>query len=94
MEGAQSTQTEPANEEITTLDQVLPPGRCRVVSVSATGSFRRRLLALGFIPGTPIESVRVAPLGDPVEYRIKGYYISLRKEDARSVSVVREESQP
>ena len=76
--------------EITTLDQVLPPETCRVVSVTATGSFRRRLLALGFIPGTPIESVRVAPLGDPVEYKIKGYYISLRKEDARFITVTRE----
>ena len=78
--------------EVTTLDLILPPGTCQVVMVTATGSFRRRLLALGFIPGTLIEAIRVAPLGDPVEYKIKGYFISLRKEDARFISVVRKEA--
>jgi ferrous iron transport protein A len=51
---------------------------------------RQRLLALGFIPGASIVAVRAAPLGDPVEYRIKGYNISLRKEDARMVLVTTE----
>jgi ferrous iron transport protein A len=74
-------------DSVTTLDLVLPPGTCRVVQVSATVQVRRRLLALGFVPGALIESVRAAPLGDPVEYRIKGYCISLRKEDARAISV-------
>jgi ferrous iron transport protein A len=55
--------------------------------VSANGPVRRRLLALGFVPGVLIESVRAAPLGDPVEYRIKGYCISLRKEDAEAITV-------
>jgi ferrous iron transport protein A len=72
---------------VITLDQVLPPGRCRVVSVPARGSLRKRLLAMGFVPGTRIEALRAAPLGDPVEYRVKGYCISLRKEEAKLVSV-------
>ena len=80
-----------SHEKVTTLDQILPPATCRVVAISATGSVRRRLFALGFIPGTPIESLRVAPLGDPIEYRIKGYCISLRKEDARLISVIPED---
>jgi ferrous iron transport protein A len=74
-------------EGVTTLDRILPPGTCRVVMISARGPVRRRLFALGFVPGALIESVRAAPFGDPVEYRIKGYCISLRKEDAQAIAV-------
>lgn len=72
---------------LTTLDEVPPPGRCRVVAIPARGSIRKRLLAMGFVPGTWIDVIRAAPLGDPIEYRIKGYCISLRKNEARLVSV-------
>ena len=72
---------------MTTLDCIAPPASCRVVGISAPAIVRKRLLALGFVPGTLIEAVRAAPLGDPVEYQIKGYGISLRKEDARLISV-------
>ena len=72
---------------VTTLDRIFPPGTCHVVAVPARGPVRQRLLALGFVPGVIIEAVRAAPLGDPVEYRVKGYCISLRKEDARLIAV-------
>lgn len=72
---------------VTTLDQVPPLGECRVVAVPARGALRTRLLAMGFVPGAGIEVLRAAPLGDPVEYRVKGYCISLRKEEARLISV-------
>lgn len=72
---------------VTTLDCIAPPASCRVVGISAPAVVRRRLLALGFVPGSAIEAVRAAPMGDPVEYRIKGYCISLRKEDARHIAV-------
>ncbi|MDP3563648.1 MAG: FeoA family protein [Methanoregula sp.] len=74
-------------DSITTLDQILPPGTCHVVSVLAPGPVRKRLFALGFVPGAVVEAVRAAPLGDPVEYRVKGYFLSLRKEEARLISV-------
>ena len=72
----------------TTLDRIQPQQICRVVTITAQGPVRKRLLALGFIPGAIIETIRVAPLGDPVEYRIKGCCISLRKEDASHIAVV------
>ncbi|MFA5294793.1 MAG: FeoA family protein [Methanoregulaceae archaeon] len=72
---------------LTTLDKVPPPTRCRVVSVPARGPIRKRLLAMGFVPGTGVEVLRAAPLGDPVEYRVKGYCISLRREEAKLISV-------
>ena len=73
---------------VTTLDQITPPGACRVVMVPARGPIRQRLLAFGFVPGATIEAVRSAPLGDPVEYKVKGYFLSLRKEEARLISVI------
>jgi ferrous iron transport protein A len=72
---------------LTTLDQVPLQARCRVVAVPARGSFRKRLLAMGFVPGAGVEVLRAAPLGDPVEYRVKGYCISLRREEAKLISV-------
>lgn len=73
--------------DVTTLDRIVPPGTCRVVMVPARGPIRQRLLAFGFVPGATVEAVRTAPLGDPIEYRVKGTCISLRKEDARFISV-------
>jgi ferrous iron transport protein A len=74
-------------DALTTLDRILPPGTCRVVSVTAPAPVRKRLLALGFVPGAIVEAVRAAPLGDPVEFRVKGYSLSLRKEEARLITV-------
>ncbi|ACL17612.1 FeoA family protein [Methanosphaerula palustris] len=77
-------------DSITTLDRILPPGTCRVVSVLAQGPVRKRLFALGFVQGAVVEAVRAAPLGNPVEYQVKGYFLSLRKEEARLISVTSE----
>ncbi len=44
-------------------------------------------MAMGMVPGTEIEVLRKAPLGDPVEYRIKGYSLSMRKADAADIEV-------
>ena len=49
--------------------------------------YRRRLLALGALPGTKFEVARVAPLGDPVEVTVRGYELSLRKADAEMIEV-------
>jgi Fe2+ transport system protein FeoA len=61
----------------------------RVVAVSGRPGLRRRLLEMGVLPGTAIEIVRVAPLGDPIEVRLRGYALSLRREDARAIAVER-----
>ncbi len=49
--------------------------------------YRRRLLMLGATPGTAFEVVRIAPLGDPVEIRVRGSMISVRKEEATLIEV-------
>jgi ferrous iron transport protein A len=46
---------------------------------------------MGMVPGADVEAVRAAPLGDPVEYRVKGYALSLRRAEAGLIEVVLEE---
>lgn len=59
----------------------------KVSLIATQGAYRRKLLAMGLLPGTVFQVVRVAPLGDPVELRVRGSLISLRKEEAATISV-------
>lgn len=59
----------------------------RIESVGGPRAFRRRLLELGLVPGTLIEVVRRAPLGDPLELRARGSLLSIRRGEAETVSV-------
>ena len=68
----------------------LPAGaRARIVDVrdAASPSTARRLVDLGFTPGTEVEMLRRAPLADPVVFRVAGYEIALRRAQARAVLV-------
>ncbi len=58
-----------------------------IVGLTALGLLRRRLLDLGFVPGTRISIVRRSPLGDPTAYRVRGATIALRSVDAQQVLV-------
>lgn len=70
-----------------TLD-TLPLGQEAVITaVGGKGALRLRLLDMGLIPKTAVLVEKVAPLGDPIELRVRGYALSLRKEDARNISV-------
>ena len=60
-----------------------------VVNVGGAGSIHRRLLTMGILPGTIIRVVRTSPLGDPIEYEIRGFFITLRKNEANYVEVDR-----
>jgi len=64
----------------------LKPGESAVVaSIGEKGPIRRRLMDMGVTPGAIIEVVKVAPLGDPIEVNIRGYELSLRKDEAKSI---------
>lgn len=69
------------------LAELKPGQRGRVVKVGGSGAIRRRLLDMGVVPGAEIEVERVAPLGDPVEFKLLGYHLSLRKDEAQNVHV-------
>jgi ferrous iron transport protein A len=72
---------------VRTLNQLEPGERATIVKVGGEGPVRRRILDMGVVSGAEIEVVRVAPLGDPVEFLIKGYNLSLRKSEAKNVQV-------
>ena len=56
----------------------------------AAGPMRQRLMEMGMIRGASVELVRFAPMGDPIEIRVRGYRLSLRRRDAQSILVVKE----
>ena len=62
-----------------------------IVRVHGHGSFRKRLIEMGFIQGKQVKVVLNAPLKDPIEYEIIGYKVSLRREEAKQIEVVTEE---
>lgn len=70
-----------------TLDQ-LPVGKPAVITaVGGEGALRLRLLDMGLIPHTGVTVQKIAPMGDPMEIRVRGYELTLRLEDARKITV-------
>jgi Fe2+ transport system protein FeoA len=66
----------------------LTPGQTGVITVvELPEGERARLLELGLVPGTVVELVRFAPLGDPVELKVRGYHLTLRRHEAEQVRV-------
>lgn len=72
----------------TTLN-MLQPGEIGTVDkvMSTDPKLKMRLLELGLLRGTSVEIIRYAPLGDPIEIKVRGYRLSIRKEEAESVVV-------
>jgi ferrous iron transport protein A len=70
-----------------TLDQLIPGQAATVAKVGGKGPVRRRLMDMGVINGTLIVMVKTSPLGDPVEYKMRGYHLSLRKSEAKMIEV-------
>ena len=70
-----------------TLDRLEKGETGLVKSVSGEGRIRRRLFDMGVTPGAIVYLRKKAPLGDPVEITIRGYELSLRKEEAKMVNV-------
>lgn len=58
-----------------------------VVALHGQGGLRRRIMDMGITPGTSIVVRKVAPLGDPIEVKVRGYGLSLRKADAEMIEV-------
>jgi len=69
------------------LSQLKPSAKGTIKLIKSSGALKRKLLDMGVIPGSELEVIRVAPLGDPVEVRVKGYNLSLRKEEAKQVTI-------
>jgi len=76
--------------DITTLDELDFGQFATIHKVRGEGAIRRRLLDMGLTNGAQIELVRTSPLGDPKEFRLRGYNLSLRKEEAQFVQITME----
>ncbi len=60
----------------------------RILAVAGRGALAQRLLAMGFLPGTAVRVVQVAPFGDPLTVELDGWRVSLRLADAAALTVV------
>lgn len=68
-----------------TLDKLGVGKIATIASVGGEGALRLRLLDMGLIPRTMVRVVKVAPMGDPIEIHVRGYELTLRKEDASKI---------
>lgn len=70
-----------------TLDQMPLLKEAVIIRTGGSGSLRLRLLDMGLIRGTQVSVQKAAPMGDPLEIRLRGYSLTLRREDARNIEV-------
>jgi ferrous iron transport protein A len=71
-----------------TLADVAPPGRCQIIGAAEENNdFQSRLYALGLYPGAWVDVMHVAPFGDPLQVKVGGTFLSIRKQEAQLVRV-------
>ena len=70
-----------------TLDQLQPGERATIVEIGGDDKAADRLMEMGLVEGTPLQVIRFAPLGDPIEIEIRGYHLTLRRAEAAQVVV-------
>ena len=72
---------------VVSLDELAPGATAVVEKIDLDGPVARRLADLGFLPGTPVTAVRRAPLGDPIEFELRGTRLCLRRSEAARVRI-------
>ncbi len=70
-----------------TLKDIRPGETVTVVKLNGSGALRRRIMDMGITRGAKIAVRKVAPLGDPIEITVRGYELSLRKDEAENIDV-------
>lgn len=75
------------NGSTTTLTDIPIGGKARVTRVNGTGRVTQRLMEMGVVPGVALKVVKAAPFGDPIEVRLRGYSLAMRRSEARAVEV-------
>ena len=65
----------------------LKPGERGTVTGYADANPPERLLEMGLLPGTSVEVVRLAPLGDPVDLKVRGFHLSIRRDEAARIEI-------
>lgn len=69
------------------LKDLKPGQKCKILKVRGHGEINKRILEMGVTPGSVVELERVAPLGDPIDVKVKGYHLSLRKDEAEGIDI-------
>ena len=70
-----------------TLDELAIGHKAKILAVNGKGALRGRLLDMGLTPHTQVMVRKVAPMGDPLELMLRGYELTLRKEDAKNIEI-------
>ena len=70
-----------------TLKDIKVGRRARVLKVSGEGAIRRRIMDMGITRGVEVRVRKVAPLGDPMEIHVRGYELSIRRDDAQMIEI-------
>jgi len=76
-----------SSSEIATLRSVPVGSSVRVISVNGNTRITKRLMEMGVIPGVSLKVVKTAPFGDPIEVKVRGYSLAMRKNEAESIEV-------
>lgn len=71
----------------TTLDMLRPGETAMISNIASNGCDEADLMEMGLTSGTEIRLVKYAPLGDPIEIKVRGYYLSLRRAEAKTIVV-------
>jgi DtxR family Mn-dependent transcriptional regulator len=83
----ESKLTELPNRAETILNRLKIGQRAKLIRIGGRGELHKRLVDMGLVPGAIVGVERVAPLGDPIDIKLRGYHLSLRKEEAALVTV-------
>ena len=84
----QNTSEQGTMSESIQLHLLRPGQKGTITRINGTSALRRRFIEMGIVKGETILLERHAPLGDPMEYFIKGYHLALRKEEAANIEVI------
>lgn len=76
------------------LSELKPKDKAKIKKISSDLPLKQKLLDMGIIPGSVFEVIKLAPLGDPIDIKIKGYHLSLRKQEAACIIVEEEICHP
>ena len=70
-----------------TLDKVAVGGAVKIARLNGAGPVKRRIMDMGLTKGTEVAVRKIAPLGDPIELTVRGYELSIRKDEAAAIEV-------
>ena len=76
-----------SGDQNNTLADLPKGGTAKVLSVRGVGSITRRLMEMGIVPGEIVRVIKSAPFGDPMEIKIRGYHLAVRRNEANMIEI-------